>query len=347
MTAQWTSDDLKTLIAQFKRSPFFFENLLDMLPDLISYINKDHVFEFANQSYLRFFKLTPGEMIGLHPKKVIGKAAYEKIALRHLAALSGEEQNYEGQIPLPDGTPFHFQAHYLPHVDNGRVEGFLAVVRDISKFKQAQAALFKNKQKYKSLFNNAIDPIFITQNKAIILANPATERLIGYSGKELRDMPFIDIIHPEDRPLVTDMASRRLTGEDLFSNYTHRALTKNGDTIWVDVRGVKIDWDNQPASLIFVRDITERKRLEIEKEQYLKKLEQALEEIKTLKGILPICSRCKKIRDDQGDWNYIESYISNHSDASFSHGMCPQCLDDTYGTQDWYIDMKRQDQKEE
>jgi len=70
-------------------------------------------------------------------------------------------------------------------------------------------------------------------------------------------------------------------------------------------------------------------------------LENALNEIKTLRGIVPICSHCKKIRDDRGYWNILESYIQKHSDASFSHGMCPECSDELYGNEDWFIEMNK------
>ncbi|KIX12967.1 ANTAR domain-containing response regulator [Dethiosulfatarculus sandiegensis] len=65
-------------------------------------------------------------------------------------------------------------------------------------------------------------------------------------------------------------------------------------------------------------------------EQRNKELEQALVEIKTLRGILPICANCKKIRDDKGYWNQIEAYISEHSQAEFSHGLCPECIKELY-----------------
>ena len=71
------------------------------------------------------------------------------------------------------------------------------------------------------------------------------------------------------------------------------------------------------------------------------KTEQALSEIKQLKGLLPICSNCKKIRDDKGYWNHLELYISKHSDASFSHGICPECTEQLYGNKDWYKKMKK------
>jgi len=88
-------------------------------------------------------------------------------------------------------------------------------------------------------------------------------------------------------------------------------------------------------------DITERKKIEIERETLIEKLKTALDEIKTLKGIVPICSSCKKIRDDKGYWNLLESYIEKHSNASFSHGMCPDCSEKFYGNEGWYIEMKQ------
>jgi uncharacterized circularly permuted ATP-grasp superfamily protein len=60
------------------------------------------------------------------------------------------------------------------------------------------------------------------------------------------------------------------------------------------------------------------------------KLEKALSEIKTLRGILPICAGCKKIRDDEGYWNIVEDYIRDHSEAEFSHAICPECIQRLY-----------------
>ncbi len=73
----------------------------------------------------------------------------------------------------------------------------------------------------------------------------------------------------------------------------------------------------------------ERKRNEI-------KLQSALDEIKTLQGILPICSNCKKVRNDEGYWERIETYIENHSEAEFSHSICDQCAEELYGKEKWF-----------
>lgn len=71
-------------------------------------------------------------------------------------------------------------------------------------------------------------------------------------------------------------------------------------------------------------------------ETLITSLEQALNEIKTLSGLLPICSSCKKIRDDSGYWTQIESYVSKHTEADFSHSICPDCMDKLYGNEDWF-----------
>jgi len=74
-----------------------------------------------------------------------------------------------------------------------------------------------------------------------------------------------------------------------------------------------------------VEDITERKQAEQEKEQVISQLQQALAKVKMLSGLIPICAACKKIRDDKGYWQQLEGYIRDHSEAEFSHGICPEC----------------------
>lgn len=82
-----------------------------------------------------------------------------------------------------------------------------------------------------------------------------------------------------------------------------------------------------------------------ERKKLILKLQTTLDEVKTLQGFLPICANCKKIRDDKGYWNHIEGYIQRHTEAKFSHGMCPECLDELYGKEDWYIEMKNKKKK--
>ena len=77
-------------------------------------------------------------------------------------------------------------------------------------------------------------------------------------------------------------------------------------------------------------DITARKEAELEIRRLVSELGDALAKVKLLGGLLPICAHCKKIRDDQGYWTQIEAYIRDHSEAEFSHGICPECARELY-----------------
>jgi DNA-binding response OmpR family regulator len=92
---------------------------------------------------------------------------------------------------------------------------------------------------------------------------------------------------------------------------------------------------NTHVQLKKIRDLLEKTNLELAaKNEHLEKLnaelQETLKKLETLEGIIPICSFCKKIRDDQGYWNQVDSYISKHSRALFSHGLCPECLKKHY-----------------
>lgn len=77
-------------------------------------------------------------------------------------------------------------------------------------------------------------------------------------------------------------------------------------------------------------ELGERKRVEAEREKLITKLQEALARVKALSGLLPICASCKKIRDDQGYWHQVEVYVRDHSDADFSHSLCPDCAKRLY-----------------
>ncbi len=81
------------------------------------------------------------------------------------------------------------------------------------------------------------------------------------------------------------------------------------------------------AGIEAVRDITDRKNAEIEKENLIAQLKEALEKINTLKGMIPMCAWCKQIRDDRGYWKQVERYVEEHTEALFTHGICPDCIE--------------------
>ena len=98
-----------------------------------------------------------------------------------------------------------------------------------------------------------------------------------------------------------------------------------GEVRDVEVFSSPVTINNNIILYSIINDITEKLKLAKEKEEIIIKLQKANEEIKTLRGIIPICSYCKKIRDDKGAWDVMEAYICKHSDAQISHGVCPDC----------------------
>jgi len=106
----------------------------------------------------------------------------------------------------------------------------------------------------------------------------------------------------------------------------YKAIIKTGIEKPFNLIFLDLDKANQDLT----KEIEVRLQIQKEKEKLIDSLKQAVEEIKTLQGMLPICSICKNIRDDQGYWNCIESYFAKHSELVFSHGLCPDCAHKHY-----------------
>jgi PleD family two-component response regulator len=103
----------------------------------------------------------------------------------------------------------------------------------------------------------------------------------------------------------------------------------------LELRRLRVRLEQQADGLRQVNEqlqteLAERKRTEVERDQLIRDLQSALANVKSLSGLLPICAGCKKIRDDKGYWSQVESYVQKHSEAKFSHGMCPDCLKKWY-----------------
>lgn len=152
--------------------------------------------------------------------------------------------------------------------------------------------------------------------------NPAWEKTLGFTVDELRSKPFIEFVHPDDRERTLRQNREVRTGGQALS-FENRYLCKDGSHRW-------LLWNAAPdfgQRVIYsvARDVTERKRAEAERERLLSELRVALAEVKTLREILPICSYCKRIRNDQNYWDTVESYISQHTNSRFSHSICPNC----------------------
>jgi len=122
--------------------------------------------------------------------------------------------------------------------------------------------LRKSQQQYHSLVENASVGIFVAQGEFIRFANPWTSILFGYSDIEMRTLPFLEYVHPEDRDIVKDNHIRRIKGEQFEEEYNVRIVKKDQEYIWVAIHGVKIEWEGEPATLNFITNIDDRLKSE-------------------------------------------------------------------------------------
>jgi PAS domain S-box-containing protein len=184
------------------------------------------------------------------------------------------------------------------------------------------------REEYRLLVERA--PIMIWRSTVTMECDYFNEIWLAFTGRSMEQEVgngWAEGVHPEDfdncLKIYTDHFARREKFEMLY-----RLRRFDGVYRWIFDRGVPFDdsaghFRGYIGSCI---DVTER----IEAQEALKKAQEA--EIKQLRGFLPICSYCKKIRNDENYWEQIESYISNHSNALFSHGICPDCLAEAYRT---------------
>lgn len=152
---------------------------------------------------------------------------------------------------------------------------------------------------------------------------------------------FASIIYAEDRAYVEDTIYAAVEDKTSYT-LEYRIIDVKGNTHWVYEKGQALfDEQDNPMWLDgVIIDITDRKKNEVAQKKLVKDLQKAFEDIKQLSGLLPICAKCKKIRDDKGYWNHPEEYIEENSDIMFSHGLCPECSEVLYGEHDWFLKMK-------
>jgi PAS domain S-box-containing protein len=205
--------------------------------------------------------------------------------------------------------------------------------REITKRKQVEMALQESEGLYRTLIETSPDAIVLVDiNTNFIMVNQMAVRLYGYqNAEEMIGKTFLNLIVPEERPrLFEHFKDTRQTGSNQILEHT--SLKKDGSSFYAAVNASLIfDAQGRPKGIIaIIRDITEHKRAEEEREKLIHELKDALGKIQTLSGLLPICSWCKKIRDDEGYWNQIETYIGDHSEAEFTHSICPECMKKHY-----------------
>jgi len=181
----------------------------------------------------------------------------------------------------------------------------------------------------RALVENATDVIYWTDAQGHFTSvNPMATQVLGYPPEDLVGRHFTELIEPTHRAAALAFYRHQARERQLHSYYEFPAVAASGRTVWFG-QNVRALLGPEAEVLGFeavARDITDRISMEREREKLIAELKEALATVKVLRGLLPICSGCKMVRDDRGYWQQIENYLRTHTDAEFTHGLCPGCL---------------------
>jgi len=256
----------------------------------------------------------------------------------------GKREAMERLRRLAEGCPLPLEARHLLAsgqirdvelyhglVDHGAHQYVYVIIHDITARKRAEQDLRHSEERLELALKGAgmamwdhnpqSGEIFIDERIQDLLGHDYAD--VGHDAKF-----FWSLVLPEDAPLMRGAVEQNLAGQSEAISCELRLRAAGGDYRWVQVTGrvVARDEAGKPSRMAgTLLDISRRKSAEQERERLIAELQTALAQVRTLSGLLPICSHCKKIRDDQGYWNQLEAYVARHSNAEFTHSICPEC----------------------
>lgn len=326
-----------------RRNKQFLNDILNYIPDMVFVKNAAHRWVLLNDAFCR--------ALGHHREDLIGKTDYdihpkeEADVFREKDNLvfetGGTNVNEEIFTDARGGLHTLLTSKAAFRDEQGR-QFLVGVAHDITERKRAEQALADSERRLADIIEFLPDPTWVIDIDGRVLAwNRAVERLTGVrkeaiigKGAYAHAVPF----YGAPRPMLADLVLCRsrqwedrylsLTDKDgllLVADSFHPLIGEGGCYLSASAAKLYDARGNVAGAIESMRDITASKRSEKERERLIGELRDALTKVRTLSGMLPICAACKKIRDDQGYWNQIESYISKHSKAEFSHSLCPDC----------------------
>ncbi|MCB2228052.1 MAG: PAS domain S-box protein [Desulfarculaceae bacterium] len=199
--------------------------------------------------------------------------------------------------------------------------------------KAREENLAESEARVRALLASTASPIILLSPELRVHQfNQGAEQVFGWRREQVIFRDFLPDLVPQEEQEAVRAALLAAMGGPTQRDMENRFLAQDG-------RSLTFHWNCAPLNdtsgqalgvIISGQDISERKLAEQERERLIEELTQALDEIKTLSGLLPICAHCKKVRDDTGYWRKLETYIEQHSDAEFSHGLCPDCAHTLY-----------------
>ncbi len=187
---------------------------------------------------------------------------------------------------------------------------------------------------FREIFQKSLDVqvIVAAGTQRILHISDQVESLLGYRPGRLIGKEFSVFFPPEPSGEEREFFEQIRAFDAVLVDQPF--LHRDGSIVLVDLTATIVNWPDEQVFLVNIRDTRERRRAEAVQQQLIGKLQSALEKVKLLQGLLPICAHCKKIRDDHGYWQQIEDFIRTHSEAEFSHSICPDCIKEHYADLD-------------
>lgn len=194
-------------------------------------------------------------------------------------------------------------------------------------------------KQYKIIEKSIVDVIWVVDLEKMRFSyiSPSIEAISGYTAEEIQRQPFNRQLAPKSYQKAIEYLAeghrKYKLGKSVKRKAEFELQHKDGSSFWVEVTAKFFKGDNGKTQLFGVmRNISRQHAVEGQRDELLLKLEESLSQKKVLeaenemlRGLLPICSGCKKIRDETGKWWHVEEYVSMHSEADFSHTICPPC----------------------
>jgi PAS domain S-box-containing protein len=311
------------------------EAILDCMSEAVYVVDRDMRIQYANPAAEKMTGYSFDESIGLRCDRIFCERSGRcESGCPPMQAMLEQTPIFhrEAETRHKSGDVRQTEISFSPFYDDGQCIGAVIVIKDISELKAAEEKI-KRQNKFLIAVIDALPHPFTVidaETYRVKLANYA-----AYQGDLPDHVTCHQLTHGSSTPCSDDahpcpFEKVKETGLPVTVEHVHR--DQHGRSRNFEVHGVPV-FDDKGRIIQMIEyciDISERKQTAEQREQLIQELQNALNEVNTLSGLLPICSSCKKIRDDKGYWNNLEQYISRHSSVEFSHGICPDCAQTLY-----------------
>jgi PAS domain S-box-containing protein len=241
-----------------------YRQVLENATEIIYAVDVKGNFTYGNPAGLKVTGYSLGELRQLNYTDLVHPEHRERISQVYIKQFRERRPTTYIEFPFfsKAGEIIWFGQNTSLVIEDGKVVGFHMIARDITERKRAEEALKESEEKYRLVVENGGDAILIAQDGMIKFINPKATEILGYSYDEFISRPFVEFIHPEDKMTVLKFHLERIKGERPPEIYSFRVVDKDRNIRWMEINVVSITWNEKPATLNFLRDITERKQAE-------------------------------------------------------------------------------------